>query len=101
MFKRLSVAERNNAKKVTLIFEHRELSAFEGDSLAAALLASGLTACRTTPLSGSPRAPYCMTGVCFECLMNVEGIPNVQACQVPVHDGMKVCRQQGARSLDT
>lgn len=101
MFTRLLLPETSGEKQVTLIFEGRKLSAREGDSLAAALLANGLTACRTTPVSGSPRAPYCMMGICFECLMDVEGIPNVQACQVPVHDGIKVRRQQGARSLDS
>ena len=63
---------------------------------AAAALAHG-NASRTTAVSGSPRAPYCMMGVCFDCLMEIDGVPNRQACLVPVAEGMRIRRQQGAR----
>ena len=68
----------------------------EGESVAAALLASGMCSCRTSPVSGAPRAPYCMMGVCFECLVEIDGVPNRQSCQIPVEDGMQIRRQQGA-----
>ena len=68
----------------------------EGESVAAALLASGMRSCRTTPVSGAPRAPYCMMGVCFECLVEIDGVPNRQSCQIPVEQGMQIRRQQGA-----
>ncbi len=67
----------------------------EGDSVAAAMLASGLSSSRTTPISGAPRAPYCMMGVCFECLVEIDGIPNRQSCQIVVQEGMQICRQIG------
>ena len=67
----------------------------EGESVAAALLASGIRSCRTTPISGAPRAPYCMMGVCFECLLEINGVPNRQSCQVIVEEGMQIRRQQG------
>ena len=53
---------------------------------------------RATPVSGSPRAPYCMMGVCFDCLMEIDGVPNRQACLVTVAEGMRIKRQQGART---
>src|SRR5688572_19632331 len=65
-------------------------------SAAAAVLLHG-GASRTTPVSGSSRAPYCMMGVCFDCLMEIDGVPNRQACLVPVAEGMRIRRQQGAR----
>ncbi|MFC3286109.1 (2Fe-2S)-binding protein [Litchfieldella rifensis] len=99
MFKRLSLPDTPTVRTVTLRFEDCPVSAREGESVSAALLAAGVLACRTTPVSDSPRAPYCMMGVCFECLMEIDGIPNVQACQVQVRDGMQVRRQQGARRL--
>jgi D-hydroxyproline dehydrogenase subunit gamma len=68
-----------------------------GDSVAAAMLAAGLVACRDTAISGAPRAPYCMMGVCFDCLVSIDGVPNRQACLTPVRDGMQVVRQRGAR----
>lgn len=66
-------------------------------SLAASLLASGLRRSRTTPVSGAPRAPYCMMGVCFDCLMEVDGVASQQTCRIPVADGLKVRTQEGAR----
>ena len=64
---------------------------------AAVLLHGGIS--RTTPVSGSPRAPYCMMGVCFDCLMEIDGAPNRQACLVPVAEGMRINRQHGARKI--
>ncbi len=55
---------------------------------------------RTTPVSGSRRAPYCMMGVCFDCLMEIDGIPNRQACLVTVTEGMRINCQHGARKAD-
>ena len=66
-----------------------------GDSVAAAMLAAGRTTCRTTPVSGAPRAPYCMMGVCFDCLAVVDGVPSVQTCLARVRDGMRIERQLG------
>ena len=71
-----------------------------GTNVAAVLLAGGIRTFRTTPVSGSPRAPYCMMGVCFECLVEIDGHPNRQACLAVVCDGMQVRTQQGARALE-
>lgn len=78
---------------VTLTLDGRALTAAAGDTVAAAVLASGDPVCRAAPVGGAPRAPYCMMGVCFECLMEIDGQPNRQACLVPVRDGMRVARQ--------
>ncbi len=67
------------------------------DTVAAAVLAFGLGNVRTTPVSGKPRAPYCLMGVCFDCLMEIDGVPNRQACMITVRDGMSVRRQFGVR----
>ncbi|MDR2451729.1 MAG: (2Fe-2S)-binding protein [Candidatus Accumulibacter sp.] len=58
-------------------------------SVAAALVAHGYAACRHTA-AGQPRGPFCLSGVCFECLVEIDGIPNRQACLTPVAPGMKV-----------
>lgn len=62
-------------------------------SVAAALLSLGVEAFRSSAISGAPRAPYCMMGVCFECLVEIDGRPNQRACQVTVVAGMRVRRQ--------
>ncbi|WP_425043700.1 (2Fe-2S)-binding protein [Primorskyibacter sp. S87] len=67
----------------------------EGDSLAAALLAHSGSASRLTPRENAPRTAYCMMGICFDCMVEVDGRKNVQACITPVRDGMVVRRQRG------
>ena len=95
MFEQLPVGPAN---PIRFFFEGEEIAAFEGQSLAAALLAAGVRHFRETPASGAPRGPYCMMGVCFDCLLVVDGLPNVQSCMVAVRDGMRVARQTGARA---
>ena len=68
-------------------------------TVAAALLESGALDCRTTPVSGAPRGPFCMMGVCFDCLVEVDGVPNVQACMTRVCDGMRVRAMSGKARL--
>jgi hypothetical protein len=70
----------------------------EGASAAAAVLLSGAPAIRVTPVSGAPRMPYCMIGICFDCLAEIDGIANRQACLVPVVPGMRIEPQRGPRA---
>ena len=94
MFRRLPDLARASPQ-VTLTFEGAPLVAHAGDSLACALLAAGVLDCRTTPVSGAARAPYCLMGVCFDCLVTIDAKANRQACMVPVEGGMRVSRQTG------
>lgn len=70
-------------------FDGTEVEARPGDTVAAALLAAGVTVFRQTPVSGAPRGPFCMMGACFECLVEIDGITR-QACMVQVRDGLVV-----------
>jgi hypothetical protein len=81
---------------VDIHVDGRLVRAVDGDNLAAALLAAGLRPFRTTPVSGAPREPYCMMGVCFDCLAVIDGHPNRQTCLETVRAGMAVTRQFGA-----
>lgn len=85
--------------QVTFTFNATPITASAGDSVAAALLAAGIRVCRTTPVSGAPRGPYCMMGVCFECLVRIDGVGNRQGCLVPVREGMMVETQEGPHML--
>ena len=71
----------------------------EGETVAAAVLAHGLAYTRTTPISGDPRAPFCLMGVCFECLMVIDGKANQRACMKKVREGMCIECQQGTGNL--
>lgn len=93
MFRRLD----EGVGVVTLEIDGRVVHACTGDTVAAAMLAAGIDHCRTTPVSDAPRAPYCLMGVCFECLVTVDGIGNRQGCLVPVRDGMRIETQHGKR----
>ena len=86
----------SDAATVRIDFEGKELLARAGDSVAAALLADGEQQFRTTPVGGVPRGPFCMMGICFECLLEIDGVANRQACMIEVRDGMRVRRQRGA-----
>lgn len=70
-----------------------------GESVAAVLLRQADPWSRLTPITQSRRAPYCMMGVCFECLAEVDGIKSVQTCLLPVCEGMRVIRQIGRRRI--
>jgi D-hydroxyproline dehydrogenase subunit gamma len=95
-FRRLPQASEG---AVTLLVEGRPVAACAGDTVAAALLAAGMLVTRTTPTSGAPRSPFCLMGACFDCLMEIDGVPNRQACMTQVRDGMTVARQHGAAAV--
>jgi D-hydroxyproline dehydrogenase subunit gamma len=82
-----------------IFFEGQEIPARPGDTVAVALLAAGIAATRTTPVTGSARGPFCMMGACFECLAVVDGCPNVQTCMTAVRYGMRVQPQLGPRTI--
>ena len=82
--------------QVRIEFEGQALLAYEGDTVAAALLAADHWSFRTTPVNGAQRGPFCMMGVCFDCLVEIDGVANRQACMTEVREGMQVKRQSGA-----
>ncbi|MEN8130715.1 MAG: (2Fe-2S)-binding protein [Pseudomonadota bacterium] len=92
MFKRLA---DHSVSTVIVNIDGVDVKVPAGESVAAVVLVQGLGYCRTTPVSGAPRAPFCMMGVCFDCLMEIDGVPNRQACMVRVEQGMRISRQRG------
>lgn len=66
-----------------------------GEPLAAALIAGGVRVFRTMPKTGEPRGGYCFVGRCADCLVIVDGVPNIRACLEPVREGMRVLPQHG------
>jgi hypothetical protein len=84
---------------IEVVVEGVSLRVPPGTTAAAAALLAGLPSTRTSPVTGEPRAPYCLMGVCFECLLVIDGVPSRQGCLVTVRPGMTIRRQEGARSL--
>lgn len=91
--------KRTDPTDCTILWEGAPIAARSGEPLAATLLAAGITAFRTTPVSGAERGPLCLMGACFDCLVELDGRANVQACMVPAREGLSARRQQGARML--
>jgi predicted molibdopterin-dependent oxidoreductase YjgC len=87
-------------RRVRLTIDGEELLAVEGQTVAAALLAAGRRTLRFTSRRGEPRGLFCGMGVCQDCLMQVDGRPNVRACQTPAADGMCLETQRGAGSWE-
>jgi len=87
------------ADVVTIQIDGVPVEAEAGETVAAVLLRQPEAWSRTTPVSGARRAPYCMMGVCFDCLAEIDGVSSVQACLTAVRNGMVVQRQLGRRSL--
>lgn len=86
---------------MTVTVEGREIRVPAGASAAAAVLLAGLPAIRETSVTGAPRAPYCLMGICFDCLAEIDGVANRQSCMVAVAPGMTIRRQHGKRMVET
>ena len=96
MFKRL---DENPAETVSITIDGAQFDVPAGETVAAAVLASGVWHTRTTVVSDSPRAPFCLMGVCYECLMVIDGKPNQRACREIVNDGMRIECQHATGQL--
>lgn len=67
-----------------------------GQTVGAALVAHGRAAWRTTRGGGRPRGIFCGIGVCYDCLLTVDGVPNQRACQVLASERLGVRTQEGS-----
>lgn len=91
MFKQHS---HNKGETVNIEFEGEALQVPETTTVASVILSQGnKDHTRVSPVSGEKRAPFCFMGVCHECLVEIDGVPNQQGCLVEVTDGMKIRRQ--------
>ncbi|MEV0319247.1 (2Fe-2S)-binding protein [Streptomyces sp. NPDC050658] len=79
----------------TVTFDGREIPALPGQTVAAALWSAGITAWRDTRRGGERRGVFCGIGVCFDCLVTVNGRPNQRACLVPAAPGDEIGTQNG------
>ena len=91
---RLKHRDLRPADSMRLLFDGREIEALQGETVAAALAANEIVAVRQTR-SGAPRGPYCGMGVCFDCLVVIDGEPSRRACVTFAAEGMRVETQIG------
>lgn len=80
---------------ITIYIDGVAVEVEQGETVAAVILRQKEAQSRTSPVHGAARAPFCMMGVCFDCLAQVDGVRSTQSCLVTVKEGMRVERQQG------
>jgi predicted molibdopterin-dependent oxidoreductase YjgC len=81
-------------KKVLIKVDGAEVEAYEGEPIAAALMAAGVKVFRSTRKRSEPRRIFCAVGRCTDCVMTVDGQPNVRTCITPVRAGMEIHTQR-------
>jgi hypothetical protein len=82
-------------RQLRFFFDGAPIAAHEGETVAAALLAAGRRVLRTTAVRGEPRGVFCGMGVCYDCLVVIDGEPSRRACMVFAREGMQVATQAG------
>lgn len=82
-------------KLVKFTFDGNEVSGYEGEPIAMALKAAGVMVHRYTKKEHKPRGIFCAIGRCTDCVMVVDGVPNVRTCMTPLKEGMDVRTQYG------
>ncbi len=82
-------------EKIRFYLDGKEMYGYEGDTIAAALMAAGVTTHRHTRKKGTPRGIFCAIGRCTDCVMVVDGQINVRTCITPLKEGMQVQTQYG------
>ena len=86
---------RGGESAFEITVDGRAVPAREGDTIASALVASGVRVFRTSTKRHEPRGMFCAIGRCTDCAMTVDGTPNVRTCITPARPGMVVETQHG------
>ena len=89
------LGEIKKRRKVSFYFDGKKLEGYVGEPIAAALKAEGVMVHRYTSRKHLPRGIFCAIGRCTDCVMVVDGRPNIRTCVTPLKEGMKVQTQYG------
>ena len=93
----LGVPEKG--RLVSFTYDGQTLQGYEGEPVAMALKAAGVMVHRYTAKKHQPRGIFCAIGRCTDCVMVVDGVPNVRTCMTPLVEGMKVETQYGVTDV--
>lgn len=85
----------NPGREVTFSFDGREYRGQEGEPVAAALYAAGVRIHSYSPKGHRPRGIFCMIGKCTDCVMVIDGQPNMRTCVTALKEGMEIQTQYG------
>lgn len=94
------LGEYEKGKLVHFTFDGKDMTGYEGESIAAALKAVGVMTHRYTAKEHKPRGIFCAIGRCTDCVMIVDGQPNVRTCITELKEGMEVKTQYGVETKE-
>jgi predicted molibdopterin-dependent oxidoreductase YjgC len=92
--------ETRRGQRFEIEVDGRKVLAYEGETIAAVLTAAGIRVSRLTPKKHEPRGVYCGIGICHECVMVVNGVPDIRICQTFATPGCKVATQKGLGEIE-
>jgi len=78
------------AEECSVMVDSQPIKARKGEPILAALIAAGIDTTRITEKFEKPRGLFCGIGLCTDCLVTVNGTPNIRSCITPVEDGMVI-----------
>lgn len=93
------LGEQEKGQMIKFIFDGKEFEGYEGEPIAAALKAAGVMVHRYTQKEHKPRGIFCAIGRCTDCVMIVDGVPNIRTCITPLKEGMIVKTQYGVSDM--
>lgn len=94
------LGETEKSQLVTFFMDGKPMEGFAGEPIAVALKAAGVMVHRYTHKAHEPRGIFCAIGRCTDCVMIVDGVPNIRTCITPLVAGMKVQTQDGVTALE-
>lgn len=89
------LGKQEKGRLVKFLYNGQEIEGYEGETIAAALKAAGIMIHRYTKKEHKPRGIFCAIGRCTDCVMVVDGKPNIRTCVTPLKEGMSVKTQYG------
>lgn len=96
------IPDVRRGEPIDLLVDGEVITAYDGETIAAALTAAGVRVFRHTAERGEPRGVFCGIGICFDCLVDVEGMGRVRSCMIGVRPGMRVSlRGRGGPEMET
>jgi sarcosine oxidase subunit alpha len=90
MMKDLRIDKINRQESITIRVNGQEVTAYPGETVLAALVAAGFRGLKQSVAAGETRGAFCGMGVCFECIVTINGKPNQRACMYQVDDNMEI-----------
>lgn len=95
------LGEMKKGQRVAFTYDGKTMYGYEGEPIAAALKAEGVMIHRYTNRRHEPRGIFCAIGRCTDCVMVVDGKPNIRTCVTPLKEGMDVRTQYGVSAQKT